>query len=705
MKSNKPAKAVKKSNKNKAAQSRSLLLNSANLSLWLAIVFFLVTNMGPWTKPSIANHMFIKAIWAQLSLSLLLFLFLWQFRNTIREWVFSLPRVFFLALFCWASLTFFWATDKHFFVFKWLMWFSAAIMFYLTLQIEHKDIKRILNGIIYSALGVCVLAFAQMYFGYNQVPQVIVPAATFGNKNMLGQLMILVAPICVYLFAAEKNNNKIWFYAIAYACIVVILYHSVARATWISYFVGLVVLALFFIFDKKNITQWLHWTPIKTKAVFASLAIVLVLVNFRHDFKFEPVYDVLGQRITSVVDQATSYGTEQSASRYNIWRATINEIKDKPILGHGLGGFFSGMISGYKNNKSMRTFRAHNDYLETWAETGLVGFLLMLAALFSVFYCTILLLRKTTGTNRLLYIALFTGGGSSLINAFFSFPFQLTVPLIIACCYAAFIIKGAEEHGLKRKLIAGSTVKSQTFLGIASIGLVFSWLVNFDWWNGYVHVDRSIKTINEPYKTETVIFNQEQVPILWAVGSSLNRTKSYQKSLYMMAPLIERWPNDFSTLDLHFDAYVALKRYKEAIEVGERALNATNQGLFGMYKKLFELYTALGQKDKARSVYERLVKVPQKDLLLTVSGYEFMILLAMRLGLDTPPQHYSDAAANRKSTSDMENNMVIYYISKKQRDKALEHIDRLHERAPNHINMKTFLMYKENPDMNLTFSL
>ncbi len=694
-----------KVNKKKTGQS-SLLMNSARLSLLLGITVFLVTNMGPWTTPSIANHMFIKAIWAQMALSLLAVIFAWQYKDSLREWVFSVPRLLFLSLFIWVSLTIFWAANPNFFVFKWLMWLSAALIFYLSLQIDKEDIETLLRWLVYSALGVCFLAYAQMYFGFSAVPQVIVPAATFGNKNMLGQLMILTAPICFYLFMKTRSDKRMtWFYAIAYAFIVGILYHSVARATWIGYAAGLIVFMLFFLFDRKQRRTWFHWSPLKTKALLTGLMILVVLVNFRQDRKFEPIYEVMGSRITSVIDQANSYGTESSASRWNIWRATINQIKDKPIVGWGLGGFFEKMLTGYKNNKSMRTFRAHNDYLETWAEAGLIGFILLLSALLSVFFCAMFLLRKVQGMDRLLYMSLFAAGGSSLVNALFSFPFQLTVPLIIASTYGAFIIKAAEQHGIKVFSVSGSLAKSRTLLGVLSVTMVFAWFVNLDWWGGYERINKTIKTNGEGFETGTVIFNQEQVPILWAVGSSLNNSKNYQKSINMMQPLVKRWPDEYSTMDLYYNAYVATKQYRKAIEIAERGLSYTNQGMYGFYKKLFELYLSLGKRKEARTVYDRLTEVPEKDLLITITSYEYMILLAMKLGLDTPGKHYEDAYKNGKIAADIENNMIIHYITKNQRDKALIHIDRLIELNPNHININTFKAYKENPNMKLNFRI
>ena len=70
-------------------------------------------------------------------------------------------------------------------------------------------------------------------------------------------------------------------------------------------------------------------------------------------------------------------------SRYNQWAVTIAQIKEKPLVGEGLGGDFVSYAEGKKT--FVEEDISHNIVLDLLRRTGLVGFVLGLAALLAVF--------------------------------------------------------------------------------------------------------------------------------------------------------------------------------------------------------------------------------------------------------------------------------------------------------------------------------
>jgi O-antigen ligase len=66
-----------------------------------------------------------------------------------------------------------------------------------------------------------------------------------------------------------------------------------------------------------------------------------------------------------------------------IWRAATAMALDHPVFGHGWGSF-NFLIDGYRDTPTgLDTSYAHNDYLQVFAESGIVGlaFVLWLLAL------------------------------------------------------------------------------------------------------------------------------------------------------------------------------------------------------------------------------------------------------------------------------------------------------------------------------------
>ncbi len=69
---------------------------------------------------------------------------------------------------------------------------------------------------------------------------------------------------------------------------------------------------------------------------------------------------------------------DSSRVRLQYWQAGLEMIKEKPLLGFGLGSF--GRVYGkYKLPEAEETQMAHNNFLQIWTELGIVGFLIFLS--------------------------------------------------------------------------------------------------------------------------------------------------------------------------------------------------------------------------------------------------------------------------------------------------------------------------------------
>ncbi|MCC6233144.1 MAG: O-antigen ligase family protein [Verrucomicrobiales bacterium] len=67
-------------------------------------------------------------------------------------------------------------------------------------------------------------------------------------------------------------------------------------------------------------------------------------------------------------------GATSVSARYDYWNAAVTGILERPVLGHGPGGF-KGVYSRVKRPESEMAQLAHNDYLQQGVDSGLPGFL------------------------------------------------------------------------------------------------------------------------------------------------------------------------------------------------------------------------------------------------------------------------------------------------------------------------------------------
>lgn len=129
-------------------------------------------------------------------------------------------------------------------------------------------------------------------------------------------------------------------------------------------------------------------------------------------------------------------GDEFNSATYRLaeWRCAWDGIKDAPILGYGAG---CGQVELFKRYEKLgfwqgleRQYNAHNQYLETWLSTGLIGLSALLLMLFAIVYLSI-----KEGNYFLLYALLFfalcLSTESMLERAWAVVLFNLIFPLFV----------------------------------------------------------------------------------------------------------------------------------------------------------------------------------------------------------------------------------------------------------------------------------
>jgi O-antigen ligase len=116
------------------------------------------------------------------------------------------------------------------------------------------------------------------------------------------------------------------------------------------------------------------------------------------------------------------------------WKCAWDGIKDAPVLGYGAGCGQDELFSRYEKFKFWqgleRQYNAHNQYLETWLSTGIIGLIALLLMLFAIVY-----LSAKAGNYFLLYALLFfslcLSTESMLERAWAVVLFNLIFPLFV----------------------------------------------------------------------------------------------------------------------------------------------------------------------------------------------------------------------------------------------------------------------------------
>lgn len=146
-------------------------------------------------------------------------------------------------------------------------------------------------------------------------------------------------------------------------------------------------------FDGKVAKRWML-------AIFKMLVLASITVTLLG------LFPVNKARYVEMVDIEKDY-TETKwggrSIRIHKWLNTLELIKEQPFLGTGAGDMQSELMKTYKKNDFLiafdLNFNPHNQYLQTWASSGLVGLILLLGIL-------LLSLIYSIDSKNALYIAL-----------------------------------------------------------------------------------------------------------------------------------------------------------------------------------------------------------------------------------------------------------------------------------------------------------
>jgi putative inorganic carbon (hco3(-)) transporter len=263
----------------------------------------------------------------------------------------------------------------------------------------------------------------------------------YSNKNILASAIYVKLPFALWLMVFEKNWLK-WLGWVALAFGITATFFMATRAFYLGLliisivFTGYSILAYFRQKDKNAL--WL------TGSYIAALVIAYGLFTFTQTNLYPR--QKKSRHTQGVAQQLATLKDPESASslRLDAWRWSWELIKEKPLLGVGSGNWKVEILKheNQKNAGFIYLYKAHNDFIENTAETGIVGGLLFLGLFLMIIWKFLHhYSRKKEDPDNLhqfLFLAA-TGVTFYAVDAFFNFPADRPE---ITALFAIFVATG-----------------------------------------------------------------------------------------------------------------------------------------------------------------------------------------------------------------------------------------------------------------------
>ncbi len=257
-----------------------------------------------------------------------------------------------------------------------LLRIGTGILLYFAVAYEFRrseQLARMVDALMVVTIGISLLGFAQ-YASSHSFHDVSV----FGDHQLLGSFLMILLPLVGIMAVSEKNPNRQLLAQAATVMAATCLLMTQARSAWIGTAAGLSLLgvtASVLAMRDKNSRRNRH-------QVVMPILLLVIAVGF---------FLLMFPQTGVLIGRATTLQSANEVSTWNIrqrtWQGARQMIAARPLSGFGLGLYpyyqqeytRDGLPVARMNGVPSLGEQAHNTYLQTAAELGIPGLLLMAA--------------------------------------------------------------------------------------------------------------------------------------------------------------------------------------------------------------------------------------------------------------------------------------------------------------------------------------
>ncbi len=518
---------------------------------YLAHIFSLIILIAPFIiVPELSEFADLpQGAWLQISsFGFLVYLglsFSINKSNCIKYQPILLPMVLFLF---WSICSMTWAINPYEVIRRVNSYAAAAGALFIIINVyeDSNQEKKIMGIIFATGIGVALIGAGQHLFNVDLLPQIHPPSATFANKNLASQFIILTIPLGFYFFIINPKKNYCYLISFCLAIMCAFITYTQTRSSLLALGVeGMFFWSINNKYRHDNIFKSLD--NIQKRALLAGVLLFLILINLSPNHNFDGTKQ-LRNRFNYSISQIQEPKTQP---RFAYWLNSISMSKDFFWKGTGLGNFKShyplyhrAVLKDISYNEEFATNDIHNDYLQIFIELGIIGF--GLAGWFVVQgICAAKKALVISETASLKAACLLTSLAGFAVIAFLSFPLECNIPPFLGAIYLGLLIVLGKTHQhitlSKSRTILFTIVSASILLFLSTYNIkAFS----ADAYLGQLHqpkdnlinAQKAVKTF--PIRTQLYYF----------LGQAYDETNNHKMAAKSYSIMLKTHPNSVNTM-------------------------------------------------------------------------------------------------------------------------------------------------------------
>ena len=320
-----------------------------------------------------------------------------------------------------------------------IIFINVSILFY------KQDIEKVFNivayivGFILLYDAIYVISTFNNNVKTNFDPSIGSITGNHGNKNVMAASLLIKFPFIVWIIVRSKILVRV-------LCSFVLLLGTIALflLSTRSTFVGLAIIIIlfaattFYFRDKKDIKESLGRMLFFVLPVVVAFFISNLIIANATDTAEE---SIMNGAVTARI-QSIKLENNASSGRLHLWEGAIDYATKHPFMGAGYGNWKLASIPYEKEytNDLFVPYHSHNDFLEMFADLGIVGGLCfgMMFLLFPIYAFTIWR-NKDAKAFHLPATISFMAVTCYAVDAFLNFPAERTAMQTMLAISAALV--------------------------------------------------------------------------------------------------------------------------------------------------------------------------------------------------------------------------------------------------------------------------
>ncbi|RRJ62210.1 polymerase [Paenibacillus oralis] len=337
------------------------------------------------------------------------------------------------------------------------------------------------------------------------------------------------------------------------------------------------------------------WLPLVSVVAVGVLAFLFLGTNLKHILPGN-----IGDRLENLNLQQHSF-----LERMTFYKDAVKVLKDYPIIGAGGGGWAS-IFEKYQNNP-YTSRQAHSFVMQYLVETGLLGFIVLLAFLFFIFYKYIRGYINAGEQERESYFGYFIIVFSLLMHSLMDFNMSYVYIGMLV-----FLGLAGMAAAMDNRPVAKLKLKPSTMRGLYSAVMVLASVILIFVSIRYIGASQDVVKAKKLITTSTD-FQEIKTPL----DKALSKRGGHPDAVLYMSSLLQAG----------FDQTQDESFYNAELNL---LTNALKKEAFdkNMYKQLIKLYQSKGENGKAYAILRDNANRYTYDM----DWYEQLIVQSYELG-------------------------------------------------------------------------